>query len=90
MSTMTASHTEHNAPITWDQLLRQTSGWWGTLFDKPAWADRPARDDPTRDLVAGPPTRASIGNTMMCGSTRSRWRRFMSTSAPCTTWSTSA
>ncbi len=48
-------HTAHNAPITWDQLLRQTSGWWGTLFDKPAWADRPARDDPTRDLVAGPP-----------------------------------
>jgi CubicO group peptidase (beta-lactamase class C family) len=47
--------TEHNAPITWDQLLRQTSGWWGTLFGKPAWADRPARDDPTRDLVAGPP-----------------------------------
>ncbi len=49
-------HTDHNGPITWDQLLRQTSGWWGTLFDKPAWADRPARDNPTRDLVAGPPT----------------------------------
>ncbi len=48
--------TDHNAPITWDQLLRQTSGWWGTLFGKPAWADRPARDDPARDLVAGPPT----------------------------------
>ncbi len=49
-------HTDHNAQITWDQMLRQTSGWWGTLFDKPAWADRPARDDVTRDLVAGPPT----------------------------------
>ena len=48
-------HTEHNTPITWDQMLRQTSGWWGTLFDKPAWADRPARDNPARDLVAGPP-----------------------------------
>ncbi len=48
-------HTDHNAPITWDQMLRQTSGWWGTLFDKPAWADRPARDNPARDLVAGPP-----------------------------------
>lgn len=47
--------TEHNAPITWDQMLRQTSGWWGTLFDKPAWADRPSRDDPASDLVAGPP-----------------------------------
>ncbi len=48
--------TEHNQQITWDQMLRQTSGWWGTLFDKPAWADRPARNDPTRDLAAGPPT----------------------------------
>ena len=48
-------HTEHNTPITWDQMLRQTSGWWGTLWGKPAWADRPARDNPARDLVAGPP-----------------------------------
>jgi CubicO group peptidase (beta-lactamase class C family) len=47
--------TEHNRAITWDQMLRQTSGWWGTLWDKPAWADRPARDNPARDLVAGPP-----------------------------------
>lgn len=46
--------TGHNAPITWDQMLRQTSGWWGTLFGKPAWADRPG-DDPQDDLVAGPP-----------------------------------
>lgn len=48
-------HTDHNREITWDQMLRQTSGWWGTLWDKPAWADRPARDNPARDLVAGPP-----------------------------------
>jgi len=48
-------HTEHNTPITWDQMLRQTSGWTGTLWDKPDWADRPARDNPARDLVAGPP-----------------------------------
>ncbi|MEQ8434328.1 MAG: serine hydrolase domain-containing protein [Oceanicaulis sp.] len=48
-------HTEHNAPITWDQMLRQTSGWWGNLFGKPAWADRPSREDPASDLVAGPP-----------------------------------
>ncbi len=22
-------HTEHNTPISWDQMLRQTSGWSG-------------------------------------------------------------
>ncbi len=32
--------TEHNAPITWFQLLNQTSGWEGTLWGKPDWADR--------------------------------------------------
>ena len=32
---------EHNAPITWDHLLRQTSDWSGTLWGKPDWADRP-------------------------------------------------
>jgi CubicO group peptidase (beta-lactamase class C family) len=31
----------HNAQITWDHLLRQTSDWSGTLWDKPDWADRP-------------------------------------------------
>lgn len=31
----------HNAPITWDHLLRQTSDWQGTLWGKPDWADRP-------------------------------------------------
>ena len=35
---------EHNAPITWDHLLRQTSDWSGTLWGKPDWADRPPRD----------------------------------------------
>ena len=34
---------EHNAPITWEQLLRQTSDWSGTLWGKPDWADRPPR-----------------------------------------------
>ncbi|WP_417476368.1 serine hydrolase domain-containing protein [Maricaulis sp.] len=48
-------HTGHNTPITWDQMLRQTSGWSGTLWDKPDWADRPSRDNPASDLVAGPP-----------------------------------
>jgi CubicO group peptidase (beta-lactamase class C family) len=34
----------HNSRITWDHLLRQTSDWEGTLWGKPDWADRPARD----------------------------------------------
>jgi CubicO group peptidase (beta-lactamase class C family) len=33
----------HNAPITWEHLLRQTSDWSGTLWDIPDWADRPAK-----------------------------------------------
>ncbi|WP_439634469.1 serine hydrolase domain-containing protein [Glycocaulis sp.] len=47
-------HTAHNAPISWDQLLRQTSGWWGELWGKPAWADRPG-ENAFDALVAGPP-----------------------------------
>jgi CubicO group peptidase (beta-lactamase class C family) len=35
---------EHNRPITWDHLLRQTSDWEGTLWGKPDWADRPQGD----------------------------------------------
>lgn len=30
----------HNRVITWHQLLNQTSGWEGTLWGKPDWADR--------------------------------------------------
>ncbi|MCA8949349.1 MAG: serine hydrolase [Planctomycetes bacterium] len=30
----------HNRAITWHQLLNQTSGWEGTLWGKPDWADR--------------------------------------------------
>lgn len=37
---------EHNRDITWNHLLRQTSGWRGTLWGKPDWADRPVGDDP--------------------------------------------
>jgi CubicO group peptidase (beta-lactamase class C family) len=33
----------HNSKITWDHLLRQTSDWYGTLWTKPDWADRPPR-----------------------------------------------
>jgi CubicO group peptidase (beta-lactamase class C family) len=32
---------QHNQPITWEHLLRQTSDWKGTLWGKPDWADRP-------------------------------------------------
>jgi CubicO group peptidase (beta-lactamase class C family) len=31
----------HNRILTWDVMLRQTSDWEGTLWDKPDWADRP-------------------------------------------------
>lgn len=33
--------TPHNHSITWNDLLRQTSDWEGTLWGKPDWADRP-------------------------------------------------
>jgi len=36
----------HNARITWDHLLRQTSDWQGTLWGKPDWADRPEGQTP--------------------------------------------
>jgi len=44
----------HNQPITWDEMLRQTSGWIGTMWGKPWWADRPGKD-PWTELAAGPP-----------------------------------
>jgi CubicO group peptidase (beta-lactamase class C family) len=34
---------DHGRKITWDHLLRQTSDWRGSLWDKPDWADRPPR-----------------------------------------------
>lgn len=34
--------TEHNRKIRWDDLLRQTSDWEGSLWGKPDWADRPS------------------------------------------------
>ncbi len=37
---------EHNRTITWEHMLRQTSAWEGTLWDKPDWGDRPVGDDP--------------------------------------------
>ncbi len=45
----------HNQPITWDNMLRQTSGWEGTLWGKPWWADRPEAGKPWSELVKGAP-----------------------------------
>jgi CubicO group peptidase (beta-lactamase class C family) len=46
----------HNQTIKWDDLLRQTSDWQGTLWGKPDWADRPegktSADWPNRELHA--------------------------------------
>ena len=42
---------EHNRPITWRQLLTQTSEWEGTLWGKPDVADRRAG----RDRTLNPP-----------------------------------
>jgi CubicO group peptidase (beta-lactamase class C family) len=39
--------TPHNAAITWDDMLRQTSDWHGTLWGKPDWADRPEGERPS-------------------------------------------
>ena len=44
----------HNAKITWDHLLRQTSDWEGTLWDKPDWADRPPADVPLEEYRQRP------------------------------------
>ncbi len=38
----------HNASITWDHLLRQTSDWQGELWGKADWMDRPEGDDPSQ------------------------------------------
>ena len=37
----------HNQKIKWDDLLRQTSDWQGTLWGKPDWADRPEGAKPS-------------------------------------------
>jgi len=44
----------HNQPITWDNMLRQDSGWIGTMWGKPWWADRPGKDA-WSELAKGPP-----------------------------------
>jgi CubicO group peptidase (beta-lactamase class C family) len=35
---------DHNEKIRWEEMLRQTSDWEGTLWGKPDWADRPDKD----------------------------------------------
>lgn len=35
---------DHNAQITWDHLLTQSSDWSGMLFGMHDWADRPPRE----------------------------------------------
>ncbi|MEP0986552.1 serine hydrolase [Ekhidna sp.] len=35
---------DHNAKITWEHLLQQTSDWSGALFGLYDWADRPDRE----------------------------------------------
>src|ERR1041384_3137319 len=37
----------HNQKIKWDDLLRQSSDWSGTLWGKPDWADRPEGEKPS-------------------------------------------
>ena len=39
----------HNAKITWDNLLTQTSDWSGCLFDVCDWADRPPKEGTVDD-----------------------------------------
>lgn len=48
--------TDAHRRITWDHLLRQTSDWRGTLFGKPAWADRPPRGASLEEMKAVPPS----------------------------------
>jgi len=58
--------TPHNQKISWDNLLRQTSDWEGTLWGKPDWADRP-NDKPQEWLTR---TRNEPGSTWKYNDTR--------------------
>jgi CubicO group peptidase (beta-lactamase class C family) len=40
----------HNAQITWQHLLQQTSEWSGTLWDKPHWCDRETPNVPEEEM----------------------------------------
>jgi hypothetical protein len=41
---------EYNSKITWHHLLNQSSDWYGTLWDKPDWADRPPKGKTPEEL----------------------------------------
>jgi len=42
----------HNAKITWEHLLNQSSDWYGELWDCHDWADRPPAEGDTDDWRA--------------------------------------
>ena len=44
----------HTKLISWDHLLRQTSDWRGTLFERPAWTDRPPRNATLDEMKSVP------------------------------------
>jgi hypothetical protein len=79
-SYMSTDHfvSDHNSKITWDHLLRQTSHWQGTLWDKPDWADRPPKDIHGRSSKINPfMNQERFGNTTMFESISWPFRRFM-------------
>ena len=57
----------HNQPITWNDMLRQQSGWIGTMWGKPWWADRPEPANPGANWPRARRRSARRGNTMTCG-----------------------
>jgi CubicO group peptidase (beta-lactamase class C family) len=72
----------HNAKITWDHLLRQTSDWEGTLWGKPDWADRP-EGDPAQWTTRPRREPGRRTSTTTSASTCWRWRRCRSGAGRC-------
>lgn len=73
---------EHNAKITWHHLLTQSSDWYGTLWDRPDWADRPPREGTAEDWerreLAEPGTRFKYNDVrvnVLAYSLLQVWRR---------------
>jgi len=58
--------TPRDRTITWDDMLRQTSDWEGTLWGKPDWVDRPG-PNPEQNRTR---TRARPGTTWKYNDTR--------------------
>lgn len=59
---------DHNAKVTWDHLLRQTSDWEGTLWGKPDWADRPPANQSLQEYAKR--TRKEPGTSYQYNDTR--------------------